>query len=66
MMPDALSPPLKRLAYSLAETEAATGLSRTGLYRLIARGELQTVKRGGRRLVPAAELERLCRPVEDA
>lgn len=59
-MTESLSQPLARLTYSLAEVEAATGLSRTGLYRLMARGELHTVKRGGRRLVPRGELERLC------
>lgn len=55
-----LSPLLPRLAYSLAESEALSGLSRSSLYRLIERGELQTVKRGGRRMVPSAEFERLC------
>ena len=51
---------LPRLAYSLAECEALTGLSRSTLYRLQARGELKTVKIGGSRLVPARDLERLC------
>jgi excisionase family DNA binding protein len=50
-----------RLAYSLCEAELATGLSRATLYRLAARGQLQMIKAGGRRLVPSAELERLCR-----
>lgn len=59
MMSESLSHPLSRLTYSLAEAEVATSLSRTGLYRLMARGELRTVQIGGRRLVPAAELERL-------
>jgi excisionase family DNA binding protein len=49
-----------RLGYSLAEAEVLTGLSRATLYRLLKRGELQTVKRGGRRLVPSRELEKLC------
>jgi excisionase family DNA binding protein len=43
----------------LSETEVATGLSRATLYRLIERGELRTVKRGARRLVSTAELQRL-------
>ncbi|MGH9641224.1 MAG: helix-turn-helix domain-containing protein [Terriglobales bacterium] len=38
------------------------GLSRSTLYNLIDRGELATVKVGKRRLVPTAELERLCSP----
>ena len=51
---------LPRLAYSLAESEAVSGLSRSTLYRLIDAGKLRTVQRGRRRLVPSAELERLC------
>lgn len=51
---------LPRLAYSLAEGAAVSGLSQRSLYRLIAAGKLHTVKRGGRRLVPRNELERLC------
>jgi excisionase family DNA binding protein len=49
-----------RLAYSLAEGEALSGLSRSSLYRLIAAGKLKTVQRGRRRLIPAQELEWLC------
>lgn len=48
-----------RLAYSLAESEALIGLSRSSLYRLIAAGKLKTIMRGRRRLVPARELERM-------
>jgi len=51
---------LPRLAYSLSECEILSGLSRSSLYRLMAAGQLRTVKRGDRRLVPSAELERLC------
>jgi len=43
-----------------------SGLSRSSLYRLIAAGKLQTVQRGRRRLVPSAELEKLCRPDQAA
>jgi hypothetical protein len=53
---------LPRLAYSLAESEALSGLSRSSLYRMIAAGTLRTIVHGRRRLVPAHELERLCRP----
>jgi excisionase family DNA binding protein len=49
-----------RLAYSILEAKALSGLSRSLIYRLIERGELQTVKCGGRRLVPVGELRRLC------
>ena len=54
------SAPLPRLAFSIAESQAMSGLSRRFLYQLIASGELRTVKRGGRRLVPSTELKRLC------
>jgi excisionase family DNA binding protein len=53
---------LPRFSYSLAETEIMTSLSRATLYRMIAAGTLKTVRTGGRRLVPTAELEKLCRP----
>jgi excisionase family DNA binding protein len=51
---------IPRLAFSLAETEVSTGLSRATLYRMIGSGELKTVTCGRRKLVPKAELERLC------
>jgi excisionase family DNA binding protein len=51
---------VQRFAYSLAESEALCGLSRSSLYRLIAAGRLRTVQRGRRRLVPSSELARLC------
>jgi excisionase family DNA binding protein len=51
--------PRPRLAYSLAETSKRLGLSKATLYRLIARGELKAVRVGSRRLVEAAEIERL-------
>jgi excisionase family DNA binding protein len=57
---------IHRLAYSLAEAEAMSGLSRSSLYRLIAAGELKTVSHGRRRLVPSAELQKLCRPDSEA
>jgi excisionase family DNA binding protein len=55
---------LPRLAYSLAESEALSGLSRSSLYRMIAAGTLRTVVHGRRRLVPAHELERLFSAIE--
>jgi excisionase family DNA binding protein len=51
---------VQRLAYSLEEAAIASTLSRRTLYRMIGRGELQTVTRGKRRLVPSSELKRLC------
>jgi excisionase family DNA binding protein len=49
-----------RLGYSLAEAEIASGLSRSTLNRMIAAGSLKTVKCRHRRLIPRAEMERLC------
>jgi excisionase family DNA binding protein len=60
------APPIPRLAYSIAESEALTGLSRSSLYRLIAAGKLKTVQHGRRRIVPRGELERLCGPSESS
>jgi predicted site-specific integrase-resolvase len=51
---------IPRLAFSLAEVEVSSGLSRSTLYRMIGAGELKTVTRRGRKLVPLAEVERLC------
>ena len=50
---------LPKLAWSLAEIEVATGLSRSLLYRMVAAGELQTIKVRGRRLVPTWQAEKL-------
>lgn len=48
-----------KLAFSVAETCDVLGLGKTNIYRLIADGELNTVKIGGRRLVPAASIQAL-------
>jgi excisionase family DNA binding protein len=37
------------------------GVSRDYVYRLIRAGELQSLKLGGRRFIPASELERIAR-----
>lgn len=47
-----------KLAYSVPEACDALSISRTVLYRLIAAGELETVKIGARTVVRATELER--------
>ncbi len=46
-------------AMLFAITEAATilGIGRTNVYALLKRGELRSVKIGGRRLIPRAALE---------
>ena len=55
-----------RLGYSLAEAELASGLSRSSLYRAIARGDLRREKVGGRTIIPAAEFAALCGASEAA
>jgi excisionase family DNA binding protein len=45
-----------RLALTVDEAAAALGLSRPTIWRMIQRGELQSVKVGGRRLIPVATL----------
>ncbi len=41
------------------ETAVALGVSRRTVYSMMERGELQWVQVGGRRKVPAGEIERL-------
>jgi excisionase family DNA binding protein len=48
-----------RLVYSIQEATHACGLSRATIYRLIASGQLKTVKVGGRRLVRPEAIEEL-------
>jgi excisionase family DNA binding protein len=57
-MPKTTIPPAK-LAFSIDEGCAALGITRPTIYKLIHRGELRTKMVGTRRLIPAAELERL-------
>jgi excisionase family DNA binding protein len=49
----------RRLTYSIAEAARMCGVSRATLYRLLARGQLSTVKIGSRRLVPERSIETL-------
>jgi excisionase family DNA binding protein len=51
---------LQRLGYSFAEAEVISNLSRSTLYREVARGHLRRVKVGKRSLIPADALEKLC------
>jgi excisionase family DNA binding protein len=43
------------------EAGRALGVSRSTIWRLIQRGNLQSVRRGGRRLVPSSALDRRAR-----
>ena len=46
------------LLHSTTESAVRLGISRAGVYELMARGELASLKIGRRRLIPAAELDR--------
>ena len=48
-----------RLAYSVAEACEATTIGKTGIYRLINEGRLETRKIGKRTLIPASSLRKL-------
>lgn len=47
----------EKLAFTIPEAVAATGLGRTTIYELIKRGELPIVKVGARSLVRRQDLE---------
>lgn len=51
--------PLKRLAYRVNDFCVVTGICRTSLYELIRDGKIKTVRVAGRRIIPAAEAERV-------
>ena len=51
--------PCSKLAYSMAEACEASSLGKTTLYSHIAAHRLQSVKVGGRRLIPADSLHAL-------
>ena len=51
------SAPIQRAAYSVEEAAMALGIGRTYVFQLIKEGNLQTIKAGRRRLVPAKELQ---------
>lgn len=50
-----------RAAYSLGEVAGLIGMSVSGLYLLIGRGELQSIRVGGRRLVTHQALNEFLR-----
>ena len=50
---------LKRISLTVAEACEVTGVSHVTIYRMIADGQLHTVKARGRRLVPVIELNRV-------
>ena len=46
-----------KLAYTVAEACAATGLGRTSVYEQINAGHLKSIKAAGRRLILRSDLE---------
>jgi excisionase family DNA binding protein len=54
---DSPNPNTNKLAYSINEACAATGIGRTSLYELIAKGQLKALKAAGRRLILRTDLE---------
>ena len=51
----------QRLAYRVGPFCRSVGIWRTKFYELMASGKIKTVVIGGRRLIPAAEAQRLVR-----
>lgn len=51
--------PREKLVYTVDETRALLGLSRTLVYEAIRRGEIPSIHVGRRILIPRAALERL-------
>jgi excisionase family DNA binding protein len=49
------------LAYRVAHFCRSIGLGKTKFYELVRDGKIRTIVIGGRRLVPAAEAQRLAR-----
>jgi excisionase family DNA binding protein len=56
--------PIERLAYSISEALAATGMSRNKIYQAIGRGELRSFKNGRRRMISVDALREYIRTRE--
>lgn len=52
--------PVPKFGFSVSETTESTSLSRSRLYQLMAAKELRYKLVGGRRIIPASEVRRLC------
>lgn len=48
---------MSKLLYAVNEAAEATGIGRSKLYQLMADGQIESVKVGKRRLIPADALE---------
>lgn len=49
---------MEKITYRIPQVVAATGISRTSVYRAIKSGELRALKRGASTLITADELRR--------
>ena len=56
----------QKLAFTVAEFCAATGIGRTSVYEEIAAGRLKTILAAGRRLITRADAERWLEAHRDA
>ncbi len=59
-------PPLPRRAFGVDEAAAMLGINRATIYRMMNDGELATFLIGGRRLIPAEEIDALLAGASDA
>lgn len=57
-------PAVPAVLYRVDEAAEALRLSRSSIYELIRSGQLRTIKRGSRRLVPVAALDDFVRSLE--
>lgn len=53
---------MQKMTCSIADATVALGVSRATIYNWMADGKLETVKVGGRRLIPIASLNKLVQP----
>ena len=53
------TPQPEPLALRIADFTRSVGISKSKLYEMMKAGELQTIKVGGRRLIPYVEAQRL-------
>ena len=50
---------VEKLGYSVEDAAPILGVGRTTIFELIAKGQLESVKIGRRRIIPADALQRL-------
>lgn len=57
---------MMKLAYTIQESQDATGLGRSTIYQLISQNKLRTIKVGTRTLIPADSLRGFLASLEEA